>query len=238
MPQDDAKAKVNLISSAGKGPLYLFALISLVLEAGLITAVSLLKENVIAQTILVVGIIVSLILIIYLVGTKVLGKEIRVQEKYPTHGELLGKTAVDGFYYGGPTEILYGTWQVEWFEWDENHQRVPYKVTVDGKEIDYPPDEANVRVRGPQISVQSTDKTTRYVYYLEGRMSNKSVVTLLYWSQPRVKESALVGVMLLKLFNRYDETKLEGTYTGYDRNEQIKTGECVWTKIGRSGGSQ
>jgi YD repeat-containing protein len=115
-------------------------------------------------------------------------------------------------------------------------EREPYRVKgPDGDEIEYPPEQAKITTKDAMISVENTDKTTRYVYFLEGRLSSKNIATLTYWSQPRIKESALTGVLLMTLKDDYHRgTTMEGMMIGYDRKGMVFRGETEWRKIARN----
>ena len=118
---------------------------------------------------------------------------------------------------------------------DEKGQRVPYMVKGKNEDlVEYPPEQAQIKSKGAMISVENTDRTTGYIYFLEGRLSQKNIVTLTYWSQPGIKESVLVGVLFLQLEESFDETVMKGECICYDRKGSITRGETVWKKIAKN----
>ena len=84
------------------------------------------------------------------------------------------------------------------------------------------------------MSVNAIDKITRFNYYMEGRISTKNIVALVYWSRAKVKQSILVGVLLLELQESYQSgLTMSGSWSGYTGRERIEQGRVTWKKITR-----
>lgn len=228
------ESKIGLVNAGSKGPIALFSLIVVVAVGGLITTATFVETG-FGQNLLffIIGVIV--IMIVYLVGTRALGKTVEVKERYPSHGERISHIARNGWYSGGDASVLEGAWEVRWYDVDEKGRQVPYAVKGKNDDfVEYPPEQAQIKSKGAMISIENADRTTGYIYFLEGRLSQKNIVTLTYWSQPGTKESALVGVLFLQLEDSFDETVMRGEWIGYDRKDSITRGKTVWNKIAKN----
>lgn len=232
MGTDSAKSKVQIIKVSSTSPLAFYSLIILTL-AGLVGALGWVEtpEN---KRLIIVGIFVVILAMIVFVGASMFSKRGGDEMDIPGHGSLLGEQAMKGFFDGGNSARLEGRWEVAWSEYDDAGNPKPYTAKDDnsGEDIPYPNDIVSVKVKGSMISAEAHDQTTRRVYYLEGRISNRDTVTLLYWSQPGVAESMLVGVVYLTLNTGYNYVKMEGQWMGYDRDdESMVRGEVHWEKL-------
>jgi len=231
MAEEQHESKIGLVNAGSKNPIALYSLIVVVAVGGLITAVTVIEPG-LGQNAIILTIAVILIMIVYLVGTRALGKTVEVKERYPSHGETISQIAMNGWYDGGNASALEGIWKVHWYDVDEKGLRMPYKIKGKNDDlVEYPPEQARVKSKGAMISVENIDQTTGYIYFLEGRLSQKNIVTLTYWSQPGIKESALVGVLFLQLEDSFDKTVMRGEWIGYDRKGSITRGETEWNKI-------
>lgn len=228
----EKESKAAVISAVGNKPLGLFALIVLVAEIGLGVTVKLVEDNPTAVIITIVGIILLLMLMVALVGFRVLGRQQR-SNVLPTHGELIGKRATECFFHGSDP-ALDGRWRVTWLQQDseKTDKWIPYQVRdeASGEMIDYPPDVVTLQTHGALISAEAEDTTTRRIYYLEGRVSNMNIVTLMYWSQIGGREEMLVGTLLLELKKGFKSIDMVGTWSGYDRHKKIVHGRVEWVK--------
>ena len=216
-------------------PLAFYALIGLIAEAGLaVTAIVI--DNEIAVITLIVGMISLLITMVILVAKDIdkfkSSDKKRGDSLLPTF--LLDKTGTEGFLSGGVTKNLDGIWEVEWQQYDKDRNPKPYMVKNDktGIEEKYPPDNVEVKVYKSVITATAHDKTTKRIYYLGGRISTKDLVTLLYWSKLGTKQAVFVGVLLLQVDWKYEETTMSGSWTGYDRKTNAPVeGTVTWTKL-------
>ena len=234
MAKEQNESQVGLVNAGAKGPIALYSLIVVVAVGGLISAATLIDPG-FGQYTIILTIAVILIMIVYLVGTRALGKTVVVKDRYPSHGETISQIARKGWYKGGNTSILDGVWEVYWYELDEKGQCLPYMVK--GKNADlleYPPEQAKIKTKGAMISIETTDITTGYIYFLEGRMSQKNIITLIYWSQPEISDSVLVGVLLMELEESFYEIVMNGEWIGYDRKGVITRGKTMWKKIAKN----
>ena len=234
MAKEQNKFQTSLVNAGAKGPIALYSLIVVVSVGGLITAASMMKPG-FGQSAIILTIAVILIMIVYLVGTRALGKTVMVKDRYPSHGEIISQIAMKGWYKGGNASNVDGVWEVYWSEIDEQGQYSPYMVkSKNGSLQEYPAEQAKIKTKGAMISVENTDITTGYIYFLEGRMSQKNTVTLIYWSQPKTTDSVLVGVLLLELEESFYDTMMKGEWIGYDRKGVITRGQTVWKKIAKN----
>ncbi len=216
-------------------PLAFYALIGLIAEAGLATT-AIVIENEIAVIILIVGMISLLITMVILVAKDIdkFSPSDKKRGDSLLPASLLDKTGTEGFLSGGVTKNLEGMWEVEWMQYDENrilqHYKVKNKKT--GIEEKYPKNNIEVKVHKSVISASAFDETTRRIYYLGGRISIKDTVTLLYWSKPDTEEAMLVGVLLLQVDWKYENTTMSGPWIGYDRETNAPVdGTVTWSKL-------
>ena len=105
MAEEQHESKIGLVKAGSKNPIALYSLIVVVAVSGLITAVTLVDKG-FGQNAIILTIAVILIMIVYLVGTRALGKTVEVKERYPSHGETISQTARIGWYYGGNASVL------------------------------------------------------------------------------------------------------------------------------------
>ena len=231
MENNQSDSKLHLVNAGAKTPMGLYSVIVVVTIGSLISAISFLEPG-FAQNALIIIIGIILVMIVYLVGTRVLGKTIEVKQQYPSHGEKISESAQKGWFYGGNAKTLEGAWEVRWYSLDEEGKRKPYMIkNKHGDLEEYPAEQAQVTAEGAMISINNADRSTGYNYFLEGRLTEKNIVTLTYWSQPTIKESALVGVLLLELSDSFDKTTMSGSWIGYSRKNQIVSGEVEFLKV-------
>lgn len=132
-------------------------------------------------------------------------------------GEEFTQHAKDSFLNGGEAGDLTGFWQVSWYTEGSTE---PHKEVI------------SLDNQGSEILGTATDKTTpAKTYWYHGRISNKNIITLLYWSQYDTPQASLVGVLLLELQQEKEPVKLVGTWSGYSRSEKILQGTVEWTKM-------
>ena len=230
MGSNDSESKVEIIKVSSTSPLAFYSLIIVTLTS-LVAALNWVEtpEN---RQLIIVGIFLVILTMIGFVGFSMFSKKRGKNMEFPGHGSALGDLAIKGFFEGGNTNQLRGRWEVSWLERDETGEVKPYTVKEEntGEETPYPNDIVSVKVNGAMVSAEAHDQTTRRVYYLEGRLSTRDTVTLLYWSRAGVAEAMLVGVLFLRVKKAFDKITMEGQWIGHDRNDHVVTGEVIWKK--------
>ena len=231
MSAENAKSKVEIIKVSSTNPLAFYSLIivSLVSLVGALGWV----QSPTNRAIIIVGIFFVIVLMIFFVGIDMRSNRNQKTMDLPGHGSALGETAVKGFFDGGDTSKLSGRWEVTWFQQDDSGEVKPYTVKnkQTGEEEPYPNDIVSVKVNGAMVSVEAHDQTTKRIYFLEGRLSVKDTVTLMYWSVPGVAESMLVGVLILRVKRGFKDITMEGDWMGHDRYDRIVSGKVKWEKL-------
>ena len=137
--------------------------------------------------------------------------------------DIFDHAAREAFLSGPSAEQLSGRWSIEWFV-GEGEERKPYEPD--------PKEEITITTYRSRIACSSFDPSLKRSYWLEGRLSNESVITLLYWSAP--DQGFAAGVVFL-LLDRSFETKggrLSGWWRGFTRNGKVTTGSVEWTRLG------
>ena len=227
---DNSESKVEIIKVASTGPLAFFSLVVIVAIAGLLAVITQVDDPE-AKLALTIGMVLLLVLMVVFTGTKMILQRSNPLE-LPSHGSLLGNQAVKGFFQGNSTRLA-GRWEVTWKKLDEQGNEIDYTIKDEntGAEIPYPAEIASIKTHGALVSVENFDSTTERIYYLEGRLSSKNIVTLIYWSKPDISEMALVGSLLLEYKESYGSTVMTGDWTGYDRTDKIVKGRVYWHKM-------
>jgi len=136
------------------------------------------------------------------------------------------------FMFGGSAEYLEGTWSVKWLQYNSKTKKLePYTIQdpTTGKMVPYPNDVVTISVDGPHLWCRAQNAYTTHTYWLEGRISSRRDVSLIYWSRSKPTSDELTGVLFLKLGNtENDKLKMEGDWIGYSRHEEVTHGRVVW----------
>ena len=110
MATHETESKVEIIKVGSTGPLAFFALVVVVALGGIFGSLTLIDDATL-RTVVTLSAIVLIIIMVIFAGLKLLSKSGRNVE-YPSHGSLLGDLALTGFYEGGDSKKLEGTWEV------------------------------------------------------------------------------------------------------------------------------
>lgn len=224
--------KVDIIKVSSTGPLAFFALVVTVAVAALIATANQIEEPATKQF-LVIGIVLLLILMVTFAGLSLLKKG-NSSVYYPSHGALIGEPAIKSFFEGGDAAKLAGRWEVDWKVYDDEGNEISYQVHENGnmdKIIEYPKEIASIQAHGALVSVENFDPTTKYTYFFEGRLSEKDIVTLIYWSKNFELEKYLVGSVILQYEASVRGISMSGDWIGYDRSNKVTSGKVYWNKL-------
>jgi hypothetical protein len=230
-----SKDRVNIIKVASNEPLAFYSAIAIFTVASLLLSLTVV-ERVDIRFSMVVGVILIVIAMMLFVRYGLVKKKTGTVPEFPSHGSPLGEEAIKGFFAGGDASRLEGRWKVQWFVDIGTGKMSPYMVKdpVTGEMKPYLPEIASIKTHGAMISVENHNPTTKYVYYLEGRMSVKNTVTLIYWSKANVSESMLVGTVCLTADFSFQSATMSGTWTGYTRDGKLSHGEVKWRRLTKS----
>ena len=244
---DTSSARFSLekIKVFASGPFGFFVFIGLLLEVGLGATLAATAQDTTERAIIAAGCLLILALMVVIVGISLLrhpppsgsaagkGDGETAEGATPGHGTLIeDERATADFFSGGKTKILAGAWEVTWYEYDEEGNKKLYQLeSLDGTKEDCPPNSAQVWVQDAMLSVRAQDVKTHRAYYMEGRLSDDNVATLLYWSNADTTESHLVGVLVLEVKKTRHFPRMEGQWMGHARHKGIVHGFVEWQKV-------
>lgn len=212
-----------IITKLSKQPEYLLMIAIGLLGGGLglgTTTVGLIKGN---DTLTLLGFVswVLLLLVSFLVIRFV--KKQSDRDTGPM-GPSLGGKAQQAFFAGGNAERLQGRWKVFWYE-GEGENRKPY--TSDPKEI------IDLLAHKSKIMCVSFDESINQTYWLEGRLSDRGSVTLMYWSSQDRRISGLSGAVFMQVDDSFHAggRRMKGWWRGWTRDKKITMGEVEWERM-------
>lgn len=139
--------------------------------------------------------------------------------------EGLDQKARDAYLAGSSADFLSGRWRAQWFE-GHGESRKPYSPD--------PTEEISISTQGARVTCNSYDPSTKKTYWLDGRLSDRGVVSLIYWSQIEKGIAALTGTVLMRVDDSFEGRgeRLAGSWCGFTRDGKITTGEVEWKKLG------
>lgn len=223
--QIKSKPLTLIITKLGTQPEYLLMIAIGLLGGGMglgTTAVGLVKEN---ETLTILGFVswVLLLIVSFLVVRFVKRKSDK--ETSPV-GFSLGGKAEEAFFSGQSAEPLQGRWRVYWFEGTGDSRRA---YDPDPKET------IDVIAYKSKVSCVSYDPSTEYTYWLEGRLSDRKTLSMIYWSNPERRVSGLSGVVLLDVDDSFEHCnkRMKGWWHGRTRDDKFICGEVEWEKMGK-----
>jgi len=155
-------------------------------------------------------------------------------------GVALGRQAHQSFVNGGDATQLDGRWRATWYTLDDSAKRKQWEYFDDelGEMKTYPPDVIIVKTHDSVVSCTSINSRFQNLpYWLEGRVSNKDYLTLMYWSPLELRGGNLVGIVILRLRERRDKKLImEGLWQGYTGEDEdgvgvVTYGETEWLKL-------
>ena len=132
------------------------------------------------------------------------------------------ETAEEAYFGGVESSHLSGFWKAKWH-------------VVEGTPHDTDDeDQVNLICDDASIFASSFDDTTKKTYWMQGRLSDCDVVTLLYWSCLEKGYSSLTGCVVLKVDDSFDAKgkKMSGTWRGMGKDGKIVHGTTTWEKLG------
>lgn len=118
---------------------------------------------------------------------------------------------------------LSGRWHVIWYE-DTGRDRKPYDPD--------PNETAVISTNGPGLFIHSYDPSTKMEYWFFGRKSDRSDISMIYWSKP--ENNMLTGVLYLEVDNSFEAkgNRMNGWWRGRTRNGVVTTGEVELVRYG------
>ncbi len=121
--------------------------------------------------------------------------------------------------------MLSGRWHVHWFSGTGN-DRKPYDLD--------PNETAIISTSGPSLFIHSYDASTSSEYWLFGRISEKSDVSLIYWSKRET--NMLSGVVFLAVDESFESkgNKMSGWWHGRTRDGNVTFGDVEFIRYGHN----
>ena len=147
------------------------------------------------------------------------------ESKKPTeegHQSIPDETALEAFYGGAEASHLSGFWKAKWH-------------VIEGTPHDPDSeDQINLICDDASIFASSFNEAQGKTYWMQGRLSDCDVVTLLYWSCLDKGYSSLTGCVVLKVDDSFEAKgkKMAGTWRGMGKDGKIVHGTTTWEKLG------
>jgi hypothetical protein len=150
-----------------------------------------------------------------------------VERRRREESELLAtldQKAREAFLAGRSAASLSGLWKVKWYI-GEGEQRRAYEED--------PEEEVSVSTFKSRVSCSAHDPSTGLIYWMDGRLSEKGIVTLTYWGQPEKGVAGLTGVVFLIVDDSFESKgdRLTGWWRGFTRDGKTTTGEVEWIRL-------
>jgi hypothetical protein len=221
--RERTKPLLLIITKLQEQPEYLLMIAVGLLGGGIglgTTAVGLIRAD---NTLTILGFVSwALLLIVSFLVIRFVKKETRTAG--PASLSLGGK-AQEAFMSGGDAEKLQGRWQVQWFQGEGPRRR---SAGPDFQE------QVDLLAYKSKVSCVSYDVSTKYTYWLEGRLCDRNNLALIYWSGADKRVSGLTGVVFLKVDDSFENygRRMKGCWRGLTRDNQVMAGEVEWTKMG------
>ena len=162
---------------------------------------------------------------VYLVGSVLVVAKGETDKKIREDNTIRGipdETAEEAYFGGLEASRLSGFWKAHWHV----VEGTPHDIDSE--------DQVNLICDDASIFGSSFNKEQGKTYWLQGRLSDCGVVTLIYWSCLEKGYSSLTGCVVLEVDDSFEGkgNKMNGTWRGMGKDGNIVHGTTTWEKLG------